>query len=54
VHRTSSLDVLASEAGTISVAPRTQEGRCDVWTDAEVTTGWTNVSINIADSCPGV
>ncbi len=49
---TLSLDVRASEAGTVSIAPRSEDDRCEVWTAAEVTTGWTNVSINLADSCP--
>jgi expansin (peptidoglycan-binding protein) len=46
------LDVRSSEAGTIQIAPRSEEGRCEISTYADVTTGWTNVSINIPDSCP--
>ncbi len=49
---TLSFDVRGSVAGTVRVAPRSEEGRCESSTYVDVTTGWTNVAIDIAESCP--
>lgn len=42
-----------SGSGTVEVAPRTEDARCENPTTVAVDPGWTAVDIEIAASCPG-